>query len=59
VKYAYTSGAHKTMEPEYSPMGLTLDGIFTEMPQNPFRDHIWPKFLRETAMRVFKLDDAA
>jgi hypothetical protein len=21
----------------------------------PFRDHVWPKFLRENAMRVFKL----
>ena len=21
----------------------------------PFRDHVWPKFLRENAQRVFKL----
>jgi len=23
----------------------------------PFRDHVWPKFLRENAMQVFKIDD--
>jgi hypothetical protein len=23
----------------------------------PFRDHVWPKFLRENAVRVFKLDE--
>ena len=40
----------------YFPMGLTLERIFTEMPNVPFRDHVWPKFLRENAMRVFKLD---
>ena len=32
-----------------------LERIFTEMPRVPFRDHVWPKFLRENAMRVFKL----
>ncbi len=26
-----------------------------EMPDVPFRDHVWPKFLRENAQRVFKL----
>jgi uncharacterized protein len=26
------------------------------MPNVPFRDHVWPNFLRENAMRVFKLD---
>jgi hypothetical protein len=23
----------------------------------PFRDHVWPKFLRENALRVLKLED--
>ena len=27
----------------------------SEMPDVPFRDHVWPKFLRENAVRVFKL----
>jgi hypothetical protein len=40
----------------YYPMGLSLDRIFKEMPEVPFRDEVWPKFLRENAQRVFKLD---
>jgi hypothetical protein len=40
----------------YYPMGLTLDRIFTEMGDVPFRDHVWTKFLRENAERIFKLD---
>jgi hypothetical protein len=24
----------------------------------PFKDHVWPKFLRENAIRVFGLDSA-
>ena len=32
------------------PDGPTLDRIFTEMPNVPFRDHVWPLFLRENAM---------
>ena len=38
-------------------MGLTLERIFTDMPDVPFRDHVWPKFLRENVVRVFKLDE--
>jgi predicted TIM-barrel fold metal-dependent hydrolase len=26
------------------------------MPNVPFNDNVWPKFLRENALRVFKLD---
>ena len=39
-----------------SPPGLTYDRIFAELPDVPFRDHVWPKFLHENAARVFKLD---
>ena len=39
----------------YFPAGLTYDRLFTELPDVPFRDHVWPKFLRENAQRVFKL----
>ncbi|MDQ1459746.1 MAG: uncharacterized protein QOI08_1230 [Actinomycetota bacterium] len=28
---------------------------FTELPDVPFRDHVWPKFLRENAQRAFNL----
>jgi predicted TIM-barrel fold metal-dependent hydrolase len=56
IEYANTRGADKIMYAGYYPMGLTLERIFTEMPNVPFRDHVWPKFLRDNAIRVFKLD---
>lgn len=55
IDYANTRGADKIMYAGYFPMGLSLDRIFEEMPNVPFRDHVWPHFLRENAMRVFKL----
>ncbi len=36
-------------------MGLSLERIFTEMRDVPLADAVWPKFLRENAVRVFKL----
>jgi predicted TIM-barrel fold metal-dependent hydrolase len=56
IDFANTRGADKIMYAGYYPMGLSLERIFTEMPNVPFRDHVWPKFLRENAIRVFKLD---
>jgi uncharacterized protein len=56
IDFANTRGADKIMYAGYYPMGLTLERIFTEMPNVPFRDHVWPKFLRENAIRVFKLN---
>jgi len=38
-------------------MGLSLERIMTEMKDVPFKDHVWPKFLRENAIRVLKLDE--
>jgi len=55
VDFANTRGADKILYAGYFPMGLTLERIFAEMPQVPFRDHVWPKFLRENAVRVLKL----
>jgi uncharacterized protein len=55
IEYANTRGADKVMYAGYYPMGLTLDRIFSELPQVALRDHVWPKFLRENAMRVFNL----
>jgi predicted TIM-barrel fold metal-dependent hydrolase len=57
VDYANTRGADKVMYAGYFPMGLSLERIFRELPDVPFRDHVWPKFLRENAMQVFKIDD--
>jgi hypothetical protein len=39
----------------YFPMGLSLERIFADMPSVPFRDHVWPKFLRENAAKLLKL----
>ena len=37
-------------------MGLSLERIMTEMQNVPFKDEVWPKFLRGNAARVLKLD---
>ncbi|HEX4864612.1 MAG TPA: amidohydrolase family protein, partial [Acidimicrobiales bacterium] len=47
VDYANTRGADKVIYGGYFPVGLSLERIMTEMQQVPFRDHVWPKFLRE------------
>ena len=59
VDYANTRGSEKVMYAGYYPMGLSLRRIFEEMPNVPFKDDVWPKFLRENAMRVFKLGEHA
>jgi predicted TIM-barrel fold metal-dependent hydrolase len=56
IYFANTRGADKIIYGGYFPMGLTLDRIMGDMVDVPFRDHVWPKFLRENAMRVLKLD---
>ena len=58
IDYANTRGADKIMFCGYFPAGLTLERQFADMPNVPFRDHVWPKFLRENALRVFKIPDA-
>jgi len=55
IDYANTRGADKVLYAGYFPMGLSLERIFGDMPNVPFRDHVWPKFLRENALRVFGL----
>lgn len=56
IEFANTRGSNQVMYAGYFPMGLSLDRIFKEMPEVPLRDEVWPKFLRENAIRVFKLD---
>ncbi len=57
VNYANTRGADKVMWSGYFPAGLSYDRIFAELPDVPFRDHVWPKFLRENAVKAYKLDE--
>ena len=52
IDYANTRGADKVMYGGYFPMGLTLERIFSELPDVPLRDEVWPKFLRHNAARV-------
>ena len=56
INYANTRGADKIIYAGYFPMGLSLDRIFGELENVPFNDAVWPKFLRDNARRVFKLD---
>ena len=58
IDYANSRGADKIIYAGYFPMGLSLDRIFKDMENVPFKDHVWPKFLRENAIKVFKLGDA-
>jgi len=53
VDFANTRGADKIMFAGYWSAGLTLDRIHGELPTAPFKDEVWPKFLRENANRVF------
>ena len=57
IDYANTRGADKLIYAGYFPMGLSLERIMTEMEDVPFRDEVWPKFLRENALRVLGLSD--
>jgi predicted TIM-barrel fold metal-dependent hydrolase len=55
INYANTRGADKVMYAGYFPSGLSLERIFTELRNVPFKDEVWPKFLRENARRVLNL----
>ena len=57
IDYANTRGSDKIIYAGYFPMGLSLERIFKDMENVPFKDEVWPKFLRENAMKVFKLGD--
>jgi predicted TIM-barrel fold metal-dependent hydrolase len=57
IDYANTRGADKIIYAGYFPMGLSLERIFTDLPNVPFKDEVWPKFLRENAAKVLKLDE--
>jgi predicted TIM-barrel fold metal-dependent hydrolase len=56
IDYANTRGADRILYAGYFPMGLSLERIFRELPAVRFKDEVWPKFLRDNARRVLKLD---
>ncbi|MCZ6619385.1 MAG: amidohydrolase family protein [Gammaproteobacteria bacterium] len=56
IKYANSRGADKVIYAGYFPMGLSVERIMTDMKNVPFKDEVWPKFLRDNARCVLKLD---
>lgn len=55
LDYANSRGSDKVLYAGYFPMGLSLERIFSELPEVPLRDDVWPKFLYENAARVLTL----
>lgn len=53
VDFANTRGADKVLFAGYYAAGVTLDRVLAELPTVGFRDHVWPKFLRQNADRIF------
>ena len=49
IEFANKRGADKVIYAGYYAAGLSLDRLFAELPSVGFRDHVWPKFLRENA----------
>jgi predicted TIM-barrel fold metal-dependent hydrolase len=58
IAYANTRGADKIIYGGYYPMGLSMERIMTDMPNVPFKDEVWPKFLYGNAARILKIDAA-
>ena len=56
IDYANTRGADKILYAGYFPAGLTYERIMSELPHVAFKDEVWPRFLRENALRVLNLN---
>ncbi|MBI2957432.1 MAG: amidohydrolase [Chloroflexi bacterium] len=54
IQYMNTRGADKIIFATGYPT-MSFERVMTELKDLPLRDHVWPKFLRENAIRVFKL----
>jgi uncharacterized protein len=52
IDYANTRGTTKVCFAGYFPMGLSYETIFEQLPAVPFREHVWPQFLRANALRL-------
>ncbi len=55
VYYANTRGSDKILYSGYYP-GLSYERLKSDLAGLALRDHVWPKFLRENAIKVFQLD---
>ena len=56
IDYANTRGADKVIYAGYFPIGLSLERIMKDMQNVAFKDEVWPKFLRENARKVLKIE---
>ena len=56
LNYANSRGADKVLYAGYFPMGLSLERIFSELPNVPLKDEVWPKFLYGNAARILGLE---
>ena len=57
LDYANSRGADKVIYAGYFPMGLSLERIFSDLPDVPFTDEVWPKFLYGNAARILGLEN--
>jgi predicted TIM-barrel fold metal-dependent hydrolase len=57
IDYANSRGADKVLYAGYFPMGLSLERIFSELPNVGLKDEVWPKFLYGNAARILGLAD--
>ena len=56
IDYANTRGADKVIYAGYFPIGLSLERIMTDMQEVAFKEEVWPKFLRENACKILKIE---
>jgi uncharacterized protein len=56
LEFANKRGRDKVLYAGYFP-GLSYERIFNEMDDLPLKEETWAPFLRENAIRVYKLDD--
>ena len=56
IDYANTRGADKVIYAGYFPMGLSLERIFSDLPNVALKDEVWPKFLYDNAARILGLE---
>ena len=55
IYYANTRGTDKVLYAGYYP-GIAYERTRADLQELQLRDHVWPKFLRENAIRLFKLE---
>ena len=55
IDYANSRGADKIIYGGYFPMGLSLERIMSDMKLLPLKTEVWPKFLRDNALKLLGL----